>query len=155
MGHSSLVSVRIMPTSRITEASLGKIPTTRARRLISLLSRLRGWWTKSCASVLGGAGEGQDLGLGLIHVGPDPGDPGGELVSDLFPAGGHGLGVGLGEDGAEQRGDHVHLVLGHHGEQVAGEVDPAALMRGALEAAADRGHETGVLITDDESDSAG
>src|SRR5215218_8918854 len=33
------MSARIAPTSRITAESLGKIPTTRARRLISLLTR--------------------------------------------------------------------------------------------------------------------
>ena len=40
-----------------------------------------------------------------------------------------GLGVGLGEDRAEHRGDHVGVGLGDVGEQVAGEVDPAPLMR--------------------------
>ncbi len=95
-------------------------------------------------------GEGQHFGFGLIHVGPDLGDAGGELVTDLFPAGGDGGGVGLGEDRAEQRRDHVHLVLGHHGEQVAGEMDPAPLMPHTVEGACDRGHQAGVLIGDDE-----
>ena len=40
--HSSWTSARMAPTSRMTEASLGKIPTTRARRLTSLLSRSSG-----------------------------------------------------------------------------------------------------------------
>ena len=41
------------------------------------------------------------------------------------------LGVGLGEDRAEQRGDHVLVRLGDQGEQVAGEVDPTPLPGGA------------------------
>jgi hypothetical protein len=35
----------------------------------------------------GEAGEGQHLGLGVVHVEADLGDPGGELAADLFPAG--------------------------------------------------------------------
>jgi hypothetical protein len=39
----------------------------------------------------------------------------------------------LGEHGAEHRGGHVGVGLGHVRVQVAGEVHPAALVRGALE----------------------
>ena len=41
-------------------------------------------------------------------------------------------------------------VLGTMGEQVAGEVDPAALVRRALEATAERGDQAGVLVGDDQ-----
>ena len=81
----------------------------------------------------GEGGEGEDLGLGVVHQRADLGEPCGELVADLVPGGGDGVGVGLGEDRAEHRGDHVLMGLGHEGEQVAGEVDAAALMGGALE----------------------
>ena len=40
-------------------------------------------------------------------------------------------GVGLGEDGPDGRGDHLGRALGHLGEHVAQEVDPAALHGGA------------------------
>jgi hypothetical protein len=42
-------------------------------------------------------------------------------------------GVGLGEDGAEQRRNHVFVAFRHQGEKVAGEVHPAALVSRALE----------------------
>jgi hypothetical protein len=78
-------------------------------------------------------GEGQDLGLGLVHQRPDLRERPGELVMDLVPGVADGLGVTLGEDRAEYRRDHVGVRLRHVGEQVPGEVDPAPLVRGALE----------------------
>lgn len=56
--------------------------------------------------------------------------------------------VGLGEDRAEHRGDHVAVRLGHVGEQVAGEVDPATLVPGTLKGPLQRLDQTGVLIAD-------
>jgi hypothetical protein len=58
-----------------------------------------------------------------------------ELVLDVG-------GVGLGEDGADGRGDHFRRALGHAGQHVA-EEDPAALDRRA-------GHETEVGVGDDQ-----
>ena len=53
------------PTNRMAEASLGKIPTTRDRRLISLLMRSRGLVDPDLLPVgLGECGEGQHLGFG-------------------------------------------------------------------------------------------
>jgi hypothetical protein len=52
----------------------------------------------------------------------------------------------LGEDRAEHCGDHVGVGLGDVREQVAGEVDPAALVRAALEGPLERRHEAGVLV---------
>ncbi len=40
--HSSCRSIMIAPMSRMTEASLGKMPATRLLRLISLLTRSKG-----------------------------------------------------------------------------------------------------------------
>ena len=57
-------------------------------------------------------------------------------------------GRGLGEDRAERGGDVVGLGLEDVGEQVAGEVDPAPLMSGTLEAAPQRGHQARVLVGD-------
>ncbi len=42
----------------------------------------------------------------------------------------------------------VGVGLGHQGEQVAGEVHPAALVRRSLEGALERGDEAGVLVGD-------
>ena len=42
------------------------------------------------------------------------------------------------------------LALGHAGEEVAAEVDPAALMGGPLEAAPDGVHQPGVLVRNDQ-----
>jgi hypothetical protein len=65
----------------------------------------------------------------------------GELLADFLPGCGDGLCVGLSEDRAKHGRDHVGVRPRHRREQVAGEVQPAALMIGSLEAAAERGDE--------------
>ena len=110
----------------------GRCPTTRARRLISLLTRSSGLVDQIFDQWPGEGGEGEHLGLGVVHQRADLGERGGELVADLSQVAATVGGVGLGEDGAEHRGDHVLVGLGDQGEQVAGEVDPAALMRRRL-----------------------
>src|SRR5690606_26367953 len=77
--------------------------------------------------------EGEDIGSGLVeHVGGfrvDPLDHPGDLVElrvDVF-------GVGLGEDRADDRGDHLLPALGQRGEDVAHEVDAATLPGSALQ----------------------
>ncbi len=57
------------------------------------------------------AGEREHFGLGLIHQRRDLGEAGGELVADLVPGLVDRGGVGLGERGAEHRGDHVLVGL--------------------------------------------
>ncbi len=57
----------------------------------------------------------------------------------------------MGEDRAEHRGDHLGLTLGHMRQDVADEVDPAALVAGALHGPADGGDEAGVLVGDDQA----
>src|SRR5215211_6374847 len=84
----------------------------------------------------GEGGEGQHFGFRVVHQRLDLGEGYGELVADGVPGSGDGLGGGLGEDRAEHRGDHVLVRFGHQGEQVAGEVDPAALVPDTLEYAA-------------------
>ena len=66
----------------------------------------------------GEGAEGEDLGAGVVHQHTDLGEPFGELVTDLVPCRSDGGGVGLGEDGAEHRGDHVLMRLRDEGEQV-------------------------------------
>jgi hypothetical protein len=87
----------------------------------------------------GERGEGEHFGFGVVHQGGDLGEPVAELVADLIPGSGDGVGVGLGEDGPEHRGDHVLVALGDQGEEVPREVDAAALVAGALERAAQGG----------------
>ena len=136
---------------RMTAAALGKIPTTRLRRLISLLTRSSGLVDQILRQwALGEGGEREDLGLRVVHQRPDLGERAGELVADLVPGLADGLGVGLGEDRAEHRGDHVGVTLGDVRQKVAGEVDPAPLVRGALEGPLQRCEEPGVLIADDQ-----
>ena len=100
---------------------------------------------------LGERGEGEDVGLRVVHQGPHLGEAVGELVADLVPGVAGGVGVGLGEDRAEDGGDHVGVGLGDVGQQVAGEVDPAALVGAALEGALECGHQTAVLVGDDQA----
>ena len=95
-------------------------------------------------------GEGEDLGFGFVHVGPDLGPPCGELVSGFVPRCVDVGGLGLGEDHPECRGHVVDLSLGDVGEQVPGEVDPASLMRDALERSRQCLDEAGVLVADDQ-----
>ena len=117
------MSIRTAPTSLITAAAFGKIPTTRLRRLISLLTRSSGLVDQILRQwAFGKRGEREDLGLRLVHQRTDLGERGGELVADFVPGVADGLGVGLGEDRAEHRGDHVGVGLGDVGEEVAGEV---------------------------------
>jgi len=77
-------------------------------------------------------GERQHFGLGVVHQRADLRERLGRLIADLIPGFVDSVGVGLGENGAEHRRGHVHVRLGDMSEQVAGEVDPAALMPGAL-----------------------
>ncbi len=46
--HSSFCSMRSVPTRRMIDASLGKIPTTFDRRLISFISRSSGFVDANC-----------------------------------------------------------------------------------------------------------
>ena len=72
--------------------------------------------------------ERQDLGLRIVHERTDLEVPGREVVTDQVPLLAHRAQIRLGEDGPEHRGDHLGLGLGHVGQDVADEVDTAALM---------------------------
>jgi hypothetical protein len=124
----SWMSATTAPARRMAAASLGKMPTTRLRRLSSLLSSssefvLQIWrqWAR------GKVRKGNTSVFGLV-------DECGRLVEtaaehglDVVPLGGDLLGGDLGEDGAEGGSHHLLVASGDVG-QVPGEVDPAALV---------------------------
>ena len=89
------MSIRTAPTSGITAAALGKIPTTRERRSISLLTRSSGFVDQILRQwALGKRRERQHLSLRLVHQRPDLGERRGELVADCLPRLAEGFGVG-------------------------------------------------------------
>ncbi|GAA0313855.1 hypothetical protein GCM10009540_36670 [Streptomyces turgidiscabies] len=61
-------------------------------------------------------------------------------------------GPGLGEDGADRRGDHLRGTLGDDGEDVADEVDSAALPDGAEHDLADGFDPAAMAVGDDRAD---
>jgi hypothetical protein len=130
----------------MTAAALGKMPTTRLRRLISLLTRSSGFVDQILRQwAFGNPVNARTLrwrGLRVVHQWSDLGKALDELVADLVPCRVDGVGVGLGEDRAEDRGHHVGVGLRDVRKQVAGEVDPAPLVPGALERPLQRSDET-------------
>lgn len=62
-----------------------------------------------------------------------------QLGDDQAQLGGGALAVGLGEDGPDQRGDDLALIVAGHRQQVACRMHPAALSAGTLQDLADRG----------------
>ena len=146
--HSSFCSARTAPTRRMMASRPGKMPTTSVRRRISLFSRSWGLLVQICRQTSRGkavkarmssrawsrCGRGRELGLergdDLAVLGPDRG------------------GVGLLEDGADQRGYPRLGGLGHPGEQVAVVVRPAPLPGRAGQDRGDRVHQPGVVVAD-------
>ena len=129
------------------------MPTTSVRRFSSRLSRSIGLFDQifdQCAA--GNAGVGEHVVLHRLEPLGDRRRVGGELVDDGAQLGAGGVGVGLGEHGADQRGDHRPLAVVGGGEQVAHRVDAAALPGGALEAAGDRLGQPGVGVGDHQLD---
>ena len=99
--------VRTARTRRLTAAGLGKIPTTRERRLISLLIRSSGFVDQvSAGAPWGEGGEREDLCYGIVITDPIFGNDahGGR---DLVPGREDRAWIGLGGDHAEHAGDHV------------------------------------------------
>lgn len=110
------------------------------------------WSTRSLPVRLGKCGERQYFCPGVVHQRADLGKRRGEAITDPLPGRVHRLGVGCRENHSKHAGDHVGLVLGHVGEQIAREVHPTALMPSALETALQRLHQPGVLVTDHQPD---
>jgi hypothetical protein len=67
---------RMAPTRRVIAGSLGKMPTTSVRRMISPLSRLSGFiGVERRPVILGEVQIGEDVGLGLVDQGGEFGHP--------------------------------------------------------------------------------
>ena len=75
-----------------------------------------------------------------------------ELIDDQSELRAGGGVVGLGEDRADQRRDHLALLMGCGSHHVAHRVHAAALPGGALELGADRSTQPGVGVGDHELD---
>ena len=101
--YTSFCSSRMAPTRRVMAASLGKMPTTSVRRLISPLTRSSGlveWILARCS--LGKAHVGEHVLLGLVQQRGELGQLGPDLVGDLAPLGLGGVGMVLGEGGGDE-----------------------------------------------------
>ena len=126
--HSSFCSRRIAPTSRVIAFSLGKMPTTLVRRLISPLRRSSGFGRMQLLAVLPGeAHVGEDVVLGLVHEGGELWRLGPELVGDQAPLCGGTVGIVLGKRGCDEGGDDAPALPAGMGQQVAHEADAAPL----------------------------
>ena len=125
------------------------MPTTRARRLISLLSRSQRVGGPDLAPVRPRErGEGEDLGLGLVHQRADLGEPAGELVRTWSQVAATASASGWAKMVRNTAATMSVWVLGTMGEQVAGEVDPAPLVRRRPGSSAERLDQAGVLVGD-------
>jgi len=69
-------------------------------------------------------GEGGEVVLGVQEHPFDLGELCAEHVGDRVELMADGVLVGLGEDGADGRGDHLRSVLGDHAEDIAQEMKP-------------------------------
>jgi hypothetical protein len=117
------------PTSRVIAASLGKMPITSVRRLISPIGLSMGLVGVQLGTVLGReAHVGEHVGLGLVHQGGQLGDLGPELVGDAAPLLLCRLNVVLGEGGGDEGRDNPSATPTSMG--VAHEVDAATLPGG-------------------------
>src|SRR5712691_11959694 len=102
--------------------------------------------------LLGEAGEGEDLGSGLVQERSRLREAALELGDDAGVLLVHRLAVWLGEDRAHHGGDEALRALGDAGQEVAGEVGATALPCGAGKRRRDRVDEAGVRVARDELD---
>src|SRR3954447_25737284 len=115
------------PTSRITASSLGKMPTTSVRRLISPFKR----------------------SIGFIHQLGQLLDPRAQLVGDLSPLAAGGFGIVLGKGSADKDRDDAPALLAGMSQDIAHEVNAAALPS-RIQDLSDGGLEPLMRIRDDE-----
>ena len=102
-----------------------------------------------------GVGEvrvGGQVGLGVQQQLGDGRELRAEHVGDHVDVVAGGVGGGLGEDGADGRGDHLRVALADPGQGVAHEVDPAPLPAGAGEHCRCGVGEAAVAVADDQLD---
>src|SRR5712691_7807142 len=95
------------PTRQVMAATLGKMPTTWMRRLISPLSRSSGLVEWSSAGDPWEGHIGEHVGLGFVRQGGEFGHLGPELVGNTAPLGAGGFGIVLGEGGTHEFGHHA------------------------------------------------
>ncbi len=124
MVHSSCCSARMAPTSRITEASSGKICTTLARRFTSLLSRSSGLFDQIFRQCSGGnAKNARTSALAAVLAFRDAGELFREEFRGVIPGSGDGGRVGVHEHHPERCGDHVLVAFRDALQEVAGEME--------------------------------
>src|SRR5664279_1236084 len=119
------------PTSRVIDASLGKMPTTFVRRLISALSR----------------------SSGFVHQSSELGELAAQLIGHRSPLRSRRIGRLLHEHRADRRRDHAPLGLAGMRQGVPHEVHPAALPGGLQDLRYGR-LDALVAVADDELDAA-
>ena len=109
-------------------ASLGKMPTTSARRFTSLFSRSNGLVVQ-LGAVLGREGHvGQHVVLAVVHQRRRAwASVAAELIGDMPPGLMRGLGIGLQESLADRGGDHGVLAFRHMRQGVAHPMHAAPL----------------------------
>jgi hypothetical protein len=106
--HSSWMSAATAPPRRTTDASFGKMPTTRHRRLSSFVEPLEGVGRPQLTPVRPREGtEGEHLVLGSLHEGGRLGEATGEGLGHVVPLGGDLLGAGVSEDRPWRRSSSV------------------------------------------------
>jgi hypothetical protein len=113
-------------------SSLGKIPTTSVRRLISPFKRSIGF--VECNLVRCSLGEGhvgKHVVLGLVHDRGELRHLRPDLKGDGAPLGAGGLGGVLGEGGGDEGGHHPPSALAGMGQDI-----PLKMHAGAVEKAA-------------------
>lgn len=99
-------------------SSLGKMPTTSARRFTSLFNLSRGLVECNFDPVLAWEGHvGEHVLLGLVHQRAELGPAPAQLVGDVAPGFAGALAVRLDESLADGCGDHGVLAARHMGER--------------------------------------
>ena len=115
------------PIRRTLLHSLGKMPTTSARRFTSLFSRSSGLVLCPGAVLCGEGHAGKVIGLCIVHKGAQLRPFCAELVCDMAPGLNGAAVVGLNECLADRSGGHGVLAPGNIGERVAHGMNPASL----------------------------
>jgi hypothetical protein len=130
---------------RTTASSLGKMPTTSVRRLISPLTR-----PVLCRE----RHIGEHVRFCLVQKGGELGQLGSQLVGDLAPLSSGALSVVLGEGGGSEGGDDAAPLTARMREHIAHEMDAAALP-GCVVHLGDGAFDALMSVRDNELEAAG